>query len=102
MLNQSVAFIAWLSSFAASMRCATYPPPPGSAPGYHVLHHCTAIGMMKTVVAVLPDGEATLKRFYKKGDQVRLVPANADMDPIEVHARDVEIRGVLRGLLRRY
>ena len=23
------------------MRCATYPPPPGSAPGYHAAHHCT-------------------------------------------------------------
>jgi SOS-response transcriptional repressor LexA len=33
---------------------------------------------------------------------VRLVPANARMKPIEVSARDVEIRGVVRGLLRRY
>ncbi len=55
-----------------------------------------------TVVALVGGTEATLKRFYKKGDRVKLVPANAEMDPIEVHARDVEIRGVLRGLLRRY
>ena len=55
-----------------------------------------------TVVALVRGTEATLKRFYKRGDRVRLVPANSEMDPIEVHARDVEIRGVLRGLLRRY
>ncbi len=53
MLNQSVAFIACPSSFAASIRWATYPPPPGSAPGYQVLHHCTATGMMKTAAALL-------------------------------------------------
>ena len=55
-----------------------------------------------TVVALVGGSEATLKRFYKKGDRVKLVPANAEMDPIEVDARDVEIRGVLRGLLRQY
>ena len=55
-----------------------------------------------TVVAVVGGTEATLKRFYKKGDRVKLAPANAEMEPIEVHAREVEIRGVWRGLLRRY
>ena len=55
-----------------------------------------------TVVALVGGSEATLKRFYKKGDRVKLVPANAEMDPIEVDARDVEIRGILRGLLRQY
>ena len=55
-----------------------------------------------TVVALVGGSEATLKRFYKKGDRVKLVPANAEMDPIEVDARDVEIRGVLRGLLWQY
>ena len=26
-----------------------YPPPPGSAPGYHELHHCTAKGIINKV-----------------------------------------------------
>jgi repressor LexA len=55
-----------------------------------------------TVVALVGGTEATLKRFYRKGDQVKLVPANAAMEPIEVHASEVEIRGILRGLLRQY
>jgi repressor LexA len=55
-----------------------------------------------TVVAIVGGTDATLKRFYKKGDRVKLVPANERMEPIEVHASEVEIRGVLRGLLRTY
>jgi repressor LexA len=56
----------------------------------------------ETVVALVDGSEATLKRFYLRGRRVRLVPANAAMDPIELDASDVEIRGVLRGLLRQY
>jgi repressor LexA len=55
-----------------------------------------------TVVAVLRGEEATLKRFRRRGGTVHLVAANARMKPIEVPARDVEIRGVVRALLRRY
>lgn len=51
-------------------------------------------------VAVLPDGEATLKRVYREQGRVRLQPANPTMNPIIVS--DVEIRGRLVGLLRRY
>ncbi len=52
------------------------------------------------VVAVLPDGEATLKRFYREDGRIRLQPANATMQPIYVD--DVEIRGVVTGVVRRY
>ena len=56
----------------------------------------------ETVVALVGGDEATLKRFYRKGGQVRLVPANATMAPIEVPAEDVTIRGVVRGLIRSF
>ena len=52
------------------------------------------------VVAVLPDGDATLKRFFKEDGRIRLQPANATMQPIYVD--DVEIRGVVTGVVRRY
>jgi repressor LexA len=55
-----------------------------------------------TVVAVLRGEEATLKKWQRRGAIVRLLPANARMKPIEVSARDVEVRGVVRGLMRRY
>ena len=56
----------------------------------------------ETVVALLRGEEATLKKLYRRGSRVRLVPANASHAPIEVPARDVQIRGVVCGLLRRY
>lgn len=56
----------------------------------------------ETVVAVVRGGEATLKTWQRRGATVRLIPANARLRPIEVPARDVEVRGVVRGLLRRY
>jgi repressor LexA len=56
----------------------------------------------ETVVALIDGSDATLKRFYRKGGQVKLVPANHTMDPIEVSAEQVTIRGVVRGLLRSF
>ena len=53
----------------------------------------------ETVVALLPDGEATLKRFYKQRGRVRLQPANPDFQPI--YPADVEIQGVVIGVIRR-
>jgi len=53
------------------------------------------------VVAVLPGEVATLKRYYKEADgSVRLQPANPAMKPIVVP--EVEIRGVVLGVIRRY
>ena len=56
----------------------------------------------ETVVALVDGSDATLKRFYRKDDTVSLEPANSTMEPIVVPAANVEIRGVLRGLLRTY
>jgi repressor LexA len=38
-------------------------------------------------------GEATLKRFYREGDRVRLQPANSEMQPIYVSPEDLQIQG---------
>ena len=55
----------------------------------------------QTVVAVI-EGEATLKRFFRRGPRVELRPANRTLRPLDVPAASVEIRGILVGLLRRY
>ncbi|MBM3925389.1 MAG: transcriptional repressor LexA [SAR202 cluster bacterium] len=44
--------------------------------------------------------EATLKKIYKEGDQVRLQPANSQMKPIYAMANNVETRGKVVGVLR--
>jgi repressor LexA len=54
-----------------------------------------------TVVAIV-DGAATVKKFYRERSRIRLEPANASVPPIVVRDRDVEIRGVVVALLRRY
>ena len=51
------------------------------------------------VVAVI-EGEATLKRFYKEKDGVRLEPANWKMEPIEVKSGDFRIQGKVVGVMR--
>ena len=55
-----------------------------------------------TVVAILPSGDATLKQFYREGKSVRLQPANPDFKPIIVKEGDVQIQGVVIGVIRRY
>ena len=52
------------------------------------------------VVAVLENGFATLKKFFKETTRVRLEPANCQMAPI--FARNVTIKGKLAGVIRRY
>jgi len=54
------------------------------------------------VVALCSGTEATLKRFYKEGDRVRLQPSNAAMQPILLPAREVQIQGRVIGVLRKY
>ena len=52
------------------------------------------------VVAVLKNGFATLKRFYREASRIRLQPANSTMSPIYV--TDVEIRGKVVEVIRRF
>ena len=46
--------------------------------------------------------EATLKKFYLEGDRVRLQPANSSMSPIYCDARNVEIRGKVVAVIRKF
>ena len=54
------------------------------------------------VVALVDGAEATLKRFYREGDSIRLQPSNVKMQPIIVPAAAVEIQGRVIGVLRKY
>ena len=52
------------------------------------------------VVTLLDNGLATLKRFFREADRVRLEPANSSMSPI--YATDVKIQGKCVGVIRRF
>ncbi len=54
------------------------------------------------VVALVDGTDATLKRFYHEGDNIRLQPSNAAMKPIIVPAGTVQIQGKVIGVLRKY
>ncbi len=54
----------------------------------------------ETVVALLENGEATLKKIYREKGRIRLQPANPDFRPIYVDKLDVQ--GVVVGVLRKY
>ena len=56
------------------------------------------------IVAVLIEGEATVKRFYReKGGRIRLQPENPAVDPIFLNPRDQSVRilGKVVGLFRK-
>jgi repressor LexA len=54
-----------------------------------------------TVVALVR-GDATVKKIYRERGRVRLVAANERVAPIVARADEVQIRGVVIAVLRRY
>jgi repressor LexA len=54
------------------------------------------------VIALLGGADVTLKKFYRENGHVRLQPANPTMQPLVVHADQVQVQGVVVGVLRKY
>jgi repressor LexA len=54
------------------------------------------------VVALVEGSDATLKRLYREGLNIRLQPSNAALKPIIVPARSVQVQGRVIGVLRKY
>jgi repressor LexA len=54
------------------------------------------------VVALVDQNDATLKRLYREGDNIRLQPSNVNMKPIIVPAASVDVQGRVIGVLRKY
>ena len=53
----------------------------------------------ETVVALLPDGETTLKKFFRERNRIRLQPANPDFAPL--YPDHIDVQGVVIGVVRR-
>jgi repressor LexA len=71
--------------------------------GDYVLVEKTNSARDGEIVVALVDGtDATLKRFYREGVNVRLQPANTSMKPIIVPAKSVALQGRVVGVLRKY
>jgi len=67
---------------------------------YVVIQHQQEAQNGDIVVALLPNGFATLKRIYFEKDRIKLMPANSAMSPI--FTTHVKIQGKVVGLIRKY
>ncbi|CAN5661181.1 transcriptional repressor LexA [soil metagenome] len=54
------------------------------------------------VIAMLNGAEVTLKKLYRENGQIRLQPANPSVLPLVVPADQVQVQGVVVGVMRRY
>ena len=54
------------------------------------------------VIALLRGTDVTLKKFYRDNGRIRLQPANAAMQPIFAEADQVQVQGVVVGVMRKY
>jgi repressor LexA len=71
----------------------------GILEGDYVVVHSTETAQNGEIVVALLGEEATVKRFYKESDHVRLQPENDALEPILT--RDVQVLGRVVGVFRR-
>jgi repressor LexA len=70
---------------------------------YVVVERIAAVSPGDTVVALLENGEATLKKYFREKDGlIRLQPANPSMQPFYVPEQNVKIQGRVIAVLRKY
>jgi len=56
----------------------------------------------ETVVALIDNESATLKKFYPEGTHIRLQPANEALAPIVLDGARVKVQGVVVSVMRKY
>lgn len=57
----------------------------------------------QTVVALIDGNYATVKKFYREPEFIRLEPANSQFKPLFIKTPErIQIQGVVTGLLRKY
>jgi len=56
----------------------------------------------QSVVALINNEQVTLKKFYIEADGIRLQPANTEMEPIILKNEDVQVLGIVSGVIRSF
>ena len=54
------------------------------------------------VIALVGGSDVTLKKFYQENGRIRLQPANPTMQPLTMDPDQVQVQGVVVGVMRRY
>jgi len=67
---------------------------------YVVVKHQQEAQNGDIVIALLPNGFATLKRIFFEKDKIKLMPSNVNMAPI--FTTQVKIQGKVVGLIRNF
>lgn len=67
-----------------------------------IIKQCERVENGSIAVALVDDGEVTLKRIYQKGGEITLQPENDAHDVRTLSTQRVKIQGALAGLLRTY
>ena len=70
----------------------------GMLDGDYVVVHSQDTAKDGDIVVALLGEEATVKRFFKEADHIRLQPENETMEPIR--SKEVKVLGRVVGLLR--
>ncbi|MBD3609468.1 MAG: repressor LexA [Gammaproteobacteria bacterium] len=65
-----------------------------------VVEKCETAANGQSVVAMINGEQVTLKKLYIEADGIRLQPANPDMEPIYLKNEDVQILGIVAGVIR--
>ena len=56
----------------------------------------------QSVVALINGEQVTLKKFYIEADGIRLQPANQSMEPIMLKNEEVQVLGIVAGVIRNF
>lgn len=68
-----------------------------------VVHDRNTADNGEMVIAMLDGSSATVKRYFRERDgRIRLQPSNDQMAPIYVREDQMQVRGIVVGVLRRY
>lgn len=67
-----------------------------------VVRHASRAAEGDLVVAAVHDRMLVVRRFHVEDERVRLTPAGGSAQPLRVAWRDVQVHGIVIGLLRRY
>ncbi len=67
-----------------------------------IIEKTESAGNGQSVVCLINNEQVTLKKFYIEKKGIRLQPANPDMDPIFLKNEEVQILGVVSGVVRNF
>jgi repressor LexA len=65
-----------------------------------VVEKCETAANGQSVVCMINGEQVTLKKFYIEADGIRLQPANPEMEPIFLKNEEVQILGIVAGVIR--